>query len=449
LRDGFQRRFMPLNAALKSFDSRARHCASYILTLYLMAQQSTPQGRGWKIGIAVLAVAVALFFLLRYEFRSTVGVTVATVGYQDIRSVVSTNGIVEPINDYQAHAPAPGVVNKIFVHVGDKVAQGQEIIQMDDVDARDRVATAQATLTSAEATLKNMQNGGTHDELLTTRTDLTNAQTQQTQAAAALASLQALQAKGAASANEVESAQQKLQSAQNRVVDLKTRKTGRYGSTDFSAQEAQVSNAREGVVAAQSALAGVDIHSPLSGTVYYAPVSQYDYVPGGKPLLYIADLTKLRVRAYFDEPDIGKLSVGQPVTIVWGAKPNRVWHGHIQQAPTTVIEYGTRNVGECVITIDDANGDLLPNTNVTVTVTTQQKAHVLSIPREALHTEGQYDYVYKIVRGHLQKTPVQVGVLNLTLVEVTSGLNDGDTVVLAPTNGEDELTDGLEVKAQP
>jgi len=166
-------------------------------------------------------------------------------------------------------------------------------------------------------------------------------------------------------------------------------------------------------------------------------------------LLYIADLTKLRVRAYFDEPDIGKLSVGQPVTIVWGAKPNRVWHGHIQQAPTTVIEYGTRNVGECVITIDDANGDLLPNTNVTVTVTTQQKSHVLSIPREALHTEGQNDYVYKIVRGHLQKTPVQVGVLNLTLVEVTSGLNDGDTVVLAPTNGEDELTDGLEVKAQP
>jgi len=414
-----------------------------------MAQQSAPQSRGWIIGIVVLAVAIALFFVLRNEFRGKVAVTVATVGYQDIRSVVSTNGIVEPINDYQAHAPGPGVVNKIFVHVGDKVTQGQEIIQMDDVDARDRLATAQATLATAEATLKNMENGGTHDELLSTKGDIASAQTQQTQAATALASLQALQAKGAASANEVEAAQQKLQSAQTKLLDLKARKTSRYGSTDFSAQQAQVANAREGVVAAQSALAGVDIRSPLPGTVYYAPVSQYDYVPGGKPLLYIADLTKLRVRAYFDEPDIGKLNAGQTVTIVWGAKPNRVWHGHIQQAPTTVIEYGTRNVGECVITIDDADGDLLPNTNVTVTVTTQQKTHVLSIPREALHTEGQNDYVYKIVHDHLQKTPVVVGVLNLTLVEVTSGLNDGDTVVLAPTNGEDELSDGLEVKAQP
>ncbi len=414
-----------------------------------MAQQSTPQGRGWIISIAVLAVAIILFFVLRSEFRGKVEVTVAKAGYQDIRSVVSTNGIVEPINDYQAHAPAPGVVNKVFVRVGDKVAQGQEILQMDDVDARDRLATAEATLATAEAALKNMQGGGTHEELLNQRAEIASAQTQQAQAAAALATLQSLQAKGAASANEVAAAQQKLQSAQTRLFDLQARRTGRYGSTDFSAQQAQVANAREGVIAAQSALAGVDIRSPLGGTVYYAPVAQYDYVPGGKPLLYIADLSKLRVRAYFDEPDIGKLSVGQSVTIVWGAKPNRVWHGHIQQAPTTVIEYGTRNVGECVITIDDANGDLLPKTNVTVTVTTQQKSHVLSIPREALHTEGQNDYVYKIADGRLQKTPVQVGVLNLTLVEVTSGLNDGDTVVLAPTSGEDELSDGLEVKAQP
>src|SRR5205085_1296678 len=82
----------------------------------------------------------------------------------------------------------------------------------------------------------------------------------------------------------------------------------------------------------------------------------------------VADLNRIQVRAYFDEPEIGRLAVGQSVKIVWDAKPNQTWHGHISRAPSTVITYGTRNVGECIITVDDARGDLLPNTNVTVTV---------------------------------------------------------------------------------
>ena len=68
------------------------------------------------------------------------------------------------------------------------------------------------------------------------------------------------------------------------------------------------------------------------------------------------DLNHIQVRAYFDEPEIGELQSGQAVKIVWDAKPNRVWHGHIDRAPTTVTQYGNRNVGECVITVDDARG---------------------------------------------------------------------------------------------
>jgi HlyD family secretion protein len=162
----------------------------------------------------------------------------------------------------------------------------------------------------------------------------------------------------------------------------------------------------------------------------------------------VADLTRLHVMAYFDEPDVGKLNVGQPVKIVWDAKPERAWHGRILQVPTTIITYGTRNVGECLISIDDANGDLLPNTNVTVTVTTQEKDHVLSIPREGLHTDGLSDYVYKVTNGRLHRTAVKVGVVSMVQVEIAGGLSEGDTVALSATS-EVELRDGLEVKAQP
>jgi len=412
-----------------------------------MAQQSSSSSRRWIGGVAAAAVLVAAFFVVRSEFHSAVPVHVATVQFEDIRSTVSTNGKVEPVQDFQAPAPLPGVVSKLFVQVGDKVKVGQELVQMDDSGQRNRIAAAEAALVSSQQSLSNMQHGGAQEELLTQGNDLRAAQATQQQANASLTALEALQAKGAASANEVASARQRKQDADTHVAEVQARKAGRYSSSDMATQQAQVAQQRESLIAAQADLSAVDIRAPFAGTVYSVPVSEHDFVQSGEALLNVADLSKLQVRAYFDEPEIGKLSVGQPVKIVWDARPNETWHGHIEIAPTTIITYGTRNVGECVITVDDANGDLLPNTNVTVTVTTLQKNHVLSIPREALHTDGASNYVYRIVNGRLHKTAVQIDVVTLTLVEITGGLNDGDNVALGATT-EAELSDGLEVKAE-
>jgi len=271
---------------------------------------------------------------------------------------------------------------------------------------------------------------------------------QKQEAVSSLAAMQALQAKGSASANEVAAAKQKVQDADVRIAALQARKTGRYGTADITTQQAQVAQARVGLLAAQSSLGAVDIKSPIVGTVYSVPVQEHDFVQAGGVLLNVADLTRLRVRAYFDEPEIGKLAIGQPVKIVWDAKPGMEWHGHILQAPATIVEYGTRNVGQCVISVDDAKGDLLPNTNVTVTVTTREKQRVLTVAREALHTDGQENYVYKVVDGRLRRTPVDVDMVTLTRVEITGGLSEGDVVALGATT-EAELSDGLEVKAQP
>jgi HlyD family secretion protein len=101
-------------------------------------------------------------------------------------------------------------------------------------------------------------------------------------------------------------------------------------------------------------------------------------------------------------------------------------------------------VGECFITVDDADGVLIPNTNVTVTVTEAQHLHALSIPREALHTDGG-NYVYRVINNKLVRTPVQIGgVVNLTRVEIAGGLSEGDTVALNATTNRD-LTNGLEI----
>jgi HlyD family secretion protein len=411
-----------------------------------MAQTGQTQSRAWLWILLAIAFVVVVFLYMHR--KPVVQVRAARVSRQDLTSTISTNGKVEPILDFQAHAPNPGVVAKLYVHLGEQVQKGEQLLRMDSSDAANRVAGAEAGLNSAEAALTNMQHGGTQDERLSQQADLTAAQNQVQQAQATLATDQKLLAQGAASPNEVALAQQQLTTAQDRAAQVQKRIHDRYGSVDMSAQRAQVAQAQANLSAAQSGYANVDVHAPFVGTVYSLPVAQYDFVQPGQALINVADLTKLRIRAYFDEPEIGKLAAGQPVRIVWDAKPNLVWHGHIEQAPTTVITYGTRNVGECLITVDDARGDLLPNTNVTVTVTTAQRNNVLSVPREALHTEGTVNFVYKIVNNKLVRTPVEIAsnaVVNLTRAEITSGLSEGDLIALGATS-EVDLSDGDQVK---
>ena len=396
----------------------------------------------WVIFLAIIALGFVIF---RSTSRDLVEIRSAEVSRQNLVSSVSTNGKVEPIGEFQAYSPAAGVVAKVYVDVLQKVRAGDLLIKMDDADAVAKLASANATLRSSEATLHDMGQGGSQEERIGLAGDLGRAQLQQQQAAKNLTALQQLQQKGAASASEVAAAEQQLQVANSSVQSFQMRSTQRYSEADKARVEAQVADARAAVVAAQSAYASDNIRTPQAGTVYSVPVSTYDFVAAGENLVAVADLNKIQIHAYFDEPEIGKLAIGQAVKITWDAKPNQTWHGHISIAPTTVITYGTRNVGECIITVDDARGDLLPNTNVIVTVTTAQRSNALSIPREALHTEGG-NFVYRVVNGKLVRTVVQVGqATNLIRAEITGGLTEKDTVALNAINNR-ELSNGLAVK---
>src|SRR5690348_6714535 len=391
----------------------------------------------------LLGAIVLLILLIRSFTRDVVEIRAAPVTYQNLINTLHTNGKVEPIENFRAHAPAPGVVAKILVKVGQTVKPGELLLQMDDADAKARLSAANAALRTAQANLHDLEQGGTMGERIALSGDLSTQKTQQQQAMQNLASLKQLEQKGAASASEVASAEQRLQTINSALQNLQMRSTQSYSAPDRARAEAQLANAKADVAAAQKGYAGVDVRSPFAGSVYSIPVSQYDFVEAGKDLIGVADLSKMQIRAYFDEPEIGSLAVGQAVKIEWDAEPNKIWHGHVSRVPTTVIRFGTRNVGEAIISVDDAHNDLLPNTNVTVTVTTKQRFNVLSIPREALHTEGPRDYVYRVVNNKLVVTPVHTGVVNLTRAEITGGLTDKDTVALGPTSSNRDLSNGL------
>ena len=397
------------------------------------------------IWTAAFLVLVGVFFLVRSATRSKLPIRVAQVQLGSLIKTLSTNGRVEPEVNFAANAMAPGVVRAVYVHEGDRVPQGKLLISLDDADARARVATALAAIKAAQANYDSITHGGTQEERLSLGGDLSRAQAERDQAAQNEAALQRLVATGAAAPSELTAARQRLAQDDAGIKLLQQRQTSRFAPVDVEHARAELVDAQAAYAAAQAAYSSENVRAPFDGTVYSLPVSSTEFVQQGDKLLQMADLSRVQVRAYFDEPEIGSLQVGQPLTIQWVAKPERVWHGHIIHTPSTIIAYGTRNVGEVLVQVDDADRTLLPNTTVTVTVTVNSVSRALTIPREALHTDAGKDYVFVLNKETLKRSNVRVGAINLTQVQILSGLSEGQTVALGTTNGQ-PITDGVPVR---
>ncbi len=175
--------------------------------------------------------------------------------------------------------------------------------------------------------------------------DLQKAQTDRDQAQHDVAALEKLQVTGAASASEVRRRSNGWPAANASLQTAPERKTERYDAGDLARAKATFDDAQASYAAAQALVNQANVRAPFAGTVYSIPVSKSEYVQTGDKLLQMADLTKMQVRGYFDEPEIGKLRVGQADYDRWDARPGREWHGHVERVPSTIITYGTRNVG--------------------------------------------------------------------------------------------------------
>jgi HlyD family secretion protein len=409
-----------------------------------MAEERKQIARIWLwLGAAVLLVAV--FFVSRSMTRDRMSVHAATASRAELQSTVATNGLVEPQKNYEFHSPLATSVKAIYVQQGDHVTSGKLLMQLDDITARARVATAQSGLRNAEATLEAINHGGTLEERQSLGSSINRAKMDVAQAQQELTAIEKLQATGAASASEVAASRQREANAEDTLRTYEGRQTTRYSPAEIERARAAVDDAQANLRAAQAVLEQTQIHAPADGTVYSVVVGRSDFVEEGKLLLQMADLKQVRVRAYFDEPEIGRLAVGQKIRIVWDARPGHEWHGHIVLVPSTIITAGTRNVGEVLVAIDDADDGLLPETHVTVTVTTSSERNALTIPRESLRYENGKPIVYRIVGGELERTSVTTGSLNLTQVAITSGLNEGDVIATGSLNGL-PLEEGIPVK---
>lgn len=394
--------------------------------------------------VALVVVAVLIFTGINRR-RVNTPVRAEKVVRQEIASIISTNGKIEPVNSFEAHAPAPGTVNKVLVAEGDRVKVGQLLLKLDDAEARSQAAHALAQLRSAEAALSGIKAGGTQEELLTSRADLTKAQAEQAEAQRNLKAIQKLQQSGGASPAELEAAQDRAKKADADVQLLQAKVNGRYSSPEVARVEASAEEARAAYAAAQELLHHSNVTAPFAGTVYQLPVKAGGYVNGGDLLVQVANLEKVRVRAFVDEPEIGRLAKGQKVEIKWDAIPGRTWDGTLTRVPTSVTMVGTRTVGEITSEIDNTDRKLLPNVNVNVSIISARHDNALTVSREAVHDVDGKRYVYKIEDEKILAQEVQTGLSSLTRVEVLKGIPEGAVIALGAINAQ-PLRNGMDIK---
>ena len=372
-------------------------------------------------------------------------VRATTVERGSIRSLISTNGKVEPIQNFEAHSPVATTVKRLLVREGDHVRKGQLLLQLDDGDLRSQAARAQAQMKAAQADQSDLTTGGTREELLTLDAQLTKARTARDDAQRNLDAYKRLQQQGAASAGEVQQAEEALLRAQADTTLLEKKKKDRYSQPEVAKVQAAGAEAQAAYQAAEDALSKSSVRAPFDGIVYTLPVKQGAYVQTGDLLLQVGDLSKMLIRSFVDEPEIGRLATGQTIEVTWDALPGRIWNGTVSTIPSTVKLRGSRNVGEVTCAVDNHDLRLLPNVNVGVTVITAERSGVLTLLREAVHMDDTKPYVYQVVDSQLKRRDVEVSLQNLTQVEIAAGLPEHSQVALSSTDTK-PLTDGARVK---
>jgi HlyD family secretion protein len=397
----------------------------------------------WIAATVAIVAAVILFASLSRDPAVPVRAVAAQRG--TIRSLVSTNGKVEPLENFEAHAPIGTTVKKLLVREGDHVKKGQLLVQLNDSKAHSQAAQAQAQVLAADADLSGIESGGNREEVLTLESQIVKARTASDTAQRNLDALKRLQQENAASPGEIKNAEDQVQRANADLSLLLQKQKGRYSQPEISRVEAQKSQAQAAYTAAEDVLSELNIRAPFDGVVYSLPVLQGAYVNPGDLVLQEADLAKVRVRAFVDEPDIGRLAPGDKIEVTWDAMPERTWEGTVTVIPAVIKLHGTRNVGETTCVVDNHDFKLLPNVNVGVTIITAEHRDVLTVPREAMRQEDSKTYVYQIVNNELHQRYIQTSISNLTEVEVTGGLTENALVALGPTNSK-PLHNGLAVK---
>ena len=359
---------------------------------------------------------------------------------------------------------APAVAGKIVevnFDVGSYVTKGSVMIRLDDRDAKIRVEQAQAqveqqrkAVDQAVANLRQTQvrlgikDGETFpiedfSQVKTVRANLVLAEKE-------LARAEKLYATGDVSRQILEQRRSQRdalfgnldEARSNAAVAIKAIDTARSG---VATARAAVQTAETQVDQARKAVADTAVYAPISGYIAERTADLGEYISPSAPNTKIATIVRtstLRLRIDVPEASIGKVAVGQGISMQTSAYPDRNFAGTVAR----ILPNLNTTARTLIVEAEVANGEglLKPGQFATVRVTQPKPENAVMIPAAAIKTEGDLNKVYVVKDGAVRERLVQTGLLESGLIQVKSGLVEGDVIATSNLN---DLFDGVFVRA--
>ncbi|HUB79663.1 MAG TPA: efflux RND transporter periplasmic adaptor subunit [Bryobacteraceae bacterium] len=383
-----------------------------------------------KLLLVLLLVVVAVIAWGVFRRTTPPSVTFARVKRETLVSTLPTNGKAEPFEWQPVRSETEGLVSRLNVAEGQAVTKGAVMAVLSDPAKQADVDTAQAKLSEAEANLASLEAGPKPAELTEIDNAAARASLDLQAADRELATSQRLAEKQAATTAEVTAARDKVNQIKALIAGLDKRRRDATPQTDIAAARARVEDARVALKLAQQQAAQGEIHAPLSGVVYGLAVRPGAYLNPGDLVANVGELDRLRVRVYVDEPELGRIALGQPVTITWQGLPDKQWNGTVERKPSDIEALGSRQVGQVICVIENPGHLLIPGTNVDATIRTAVVENALTIPKEAVRHDPGGDYVFVLKGDTFERCGVKAGASSITRLQILTGLSEGDAVAM-------------------
>lgn len=366
------------------------------------------------IGIAgILAIAGGAWLFTGKTSKGGIRLETAQVGRSSISNTVTATGTVEPVTEVEVGTQVSGIIDKLYADYNDVVKAGQLIAEMDRVNLKAELASAEAQLASSKCEYEYQQKNYARNKILYEKKLISDADYE-------------------TSTYNYEKA--KAAYEQNQAAMVKVKRNLEYAT----------------------------ITSPIDGVVINRAVEEGQTVAAGfeTPTLFTiaADLTKMQVIADVDEADIGNVENGQRVTFTVDAYPNDVFEGTVMQirlgdsesSSTSSASTSTVVTYEVVISADNPDLKLKPRLTANVTIFTLERDNVLTIPTKSLRFVPDAQLLEQIgytsgiqteapagkrlvwVKNGQELKPkaVTVGSTSGNLTEITGGLSEGEELAV-------------------
>jgi HlyD family secretion protein len=447
-----------------------------------------------KIIIAVvIVVGLAAVVAANVYYRRETGLTVTAeaIRARDLDALVSASGKVQPKKLVNISAQQMGRVTRLAVEEGQRVKQGQFLLEIDPRQLEGQLQRGEAGVAAAQSGLQ-----GARVSVQQAEANLEQAQASLDLARQNLKRQQDLWKDGLTT-------KEALDRAQNEVVvgeaGIKVRQQDiRARQQDLQTREQQIKQEQAGLNTTRYNLAQIIITSPIDGIITRRNIEEGETAVvgtmnnAGSQLLTVADMSVLEAEVEVDETDIPTVSLGQQAKITIDAVPDRSFRGHVTEIGNSPIQTGAAAGGQrqattfkVVITIDEEVPDVRPGFTCTAEITTASRKQVVAVPIQALtvremlfdakgtmvreelprgrrieptvsasndpppgHTRKETEGVFIARDGRAVFTPVKIGVAGEQYFEVLDGLKAGDQVITGPFASVRALPDGEKVKLQ-